>query len=148
MWSVIFSSAWGFFGGMVAWFSLNFVGAQILDVSNLRKKVRAELHFYTNISVDNTLPALTDEEREASLTFRRIASDVTGLSVSQSWPVSIYLQTMKIDLEKAAVGLIGFSNTITRTERVVHRDKIEEALALPRTNPPDYVATAAGAASR
>lgn len=139
MWDTILSTSWGFIGGLFAWFLVNFVGAEIVQISRLRREVRQHLHFFGNLSTYPKPQPFNDEEREASQLFRRKASEADALSKLRTRPTMIYLKLRGIDLEKAGPALTGFSNNITRTSRVIHRRWVESALALPYTDTYEYV---------
>jgi len=130
MWSVIAS----FLLGVGGWIVISFFAKPLLDFLNLRSQVHEEIIFTGNIGPMAEGTANYDKAVES---LRRLGAKVQATNVSVSSlpfvPLGWFLSMQGYDLVRAGRGLIGLSNSLTKTNgsRAHHINSIQAALKLP-----------------
>jgi hypothetical protein len=134
--SLMWSAFWPVFLGVVGWFVASFFGRPYLDFLSLRSQVQEEIIFTGNVG-PMTAHSTADYEKAVG-SLRRLGAKMQAMDVSAQ-PPRWFLSLLGFDLAKAGRNLIGLSNALTDDGRVLHVDKIEVALNLPRSSTDDYL---------
>jgi hypothetical protein len=142
MWPAIWPVLVTFALGGAGWFVANFFAKPFSDFLTLRSQVQEEIIFTDNVG---RMRADTADYEKAVDSLRRLGAKMQAmdvnlhtLSLAQA-PLRWFLTLLGFDLAKAGHNLIGLSNALTDDGRVLHVDKIEVALKLPRSSTDDYL---------
>ena len=130
---------------LVVWFAANFLGQPFIRFYRMRDEVQSSLILYANVSPvyersDPREHPDWDHFLEAQGTLRRLASQLKALALNHH-RLNRFLASLGYQLEEAASGVIGFSNTLAdpkarrRGELASNRDLIERSLKFRLTFP-------------
>ena len=136
MWSAIWPVLVTFALGGAGWFVASFFGKPFLDFLSLRSRVHEEIILTGNVGPMTAHHTAAYEKAVESL--RRLGAKMQAMDVSAQ-PPRWFLSLLGFDLATAGRNLIGLSNALTDDGRVLHVDKIEVALKLPRSSTDDYL---------
>jgi len=126
--------------GAVGWLITHLIANPLLTVWRLRAEVPEVIFKTANVGASGRLPE-EEEWKEARDLLRGLAARIIAANAIALPFVRWSLLRGGIDLQKAAQGLTGLSNSITATDgsRALHRAAIERALRLPRTDSDEYI---------
>ena len=130
----------GFIGGFVAWFCSNVFGRRIVELWDLRIEAHRFLYYYANVKFDRPPDARNADD--AQKCFRWLGARLDALRTSSPRVVIQLFVWWGYNLEGAATGLTGLSNTIApgREEAATgFRVQAQRALQLP-VNPDEQEA--------
>lgn len=118
--------------GGIGWGATHFVGAPLLGLRQLRRKIHVALFFTANISHRETDPGRYDQAVDE---LRRLAAELNALHHSATKVLKHYAGWMGYDLPRAVDGLTGLSNSLYDKEgrKAGFRFDVEDALDLPRS---------------
>jgi hypothetical protein len=122
----------GFVGGFIAWFCSNYLGRPLIRFLDLRAEAHTFLYYYANIKFDR--PPHSRNVEDAQKCFRWLASRLDALRTSSLRLILFLLRLRGYDLESAATGLTGLSNTLApdcEDDATSFRVQAQRALRLP-----------------
>ncbi len=127
----IASSAFGFVGGIVAWFATNYWGRALLRFWDLRHEAHKTMFIYANVSADH--PGSFARAGEGSDRLRQLGAKIDAIRAILPTPLRWYLHMRKYDLRMAASGLAGLSNSLGArdSDAVWFRVQAQRGLRLP-----------------
>jgi hypothetical protein len=91
--------------GIGGWFAANFIGKQMLDLSELRRSALRNAERYAFVSSHPSEVAIVT----ASKALVDSAVSLRTLSRTQYWLNTAYCRILRYDLELAAIGLLGLA---------------------------------------
>jgi hypothetical protein len=130
--TILVSSISGFVGGFVAWFCSNFFGRPIVKFLELRSEAHRFLYYYANINFDR--PPNSRNADDAQKCFRSLGARLDALRTSSPRPIRRLFVWLGYNLESAATGLTGLSNTLasgSEEAATKFRVQAQRALGLP-----------------
>jgi hypothetical protein len=110
--------------GVSAWVGTNFFAEPLLQFYKRRRSVRESLLYVANL--DREIKGYDEAYNE----LRRHAAALDALDETAPYLVKLYLKARGYDLAGAAIGLIGFANSIGSHDgsRGVFRGRVRKAL--------------------
>lgn len=135
--NVIFPAAIAGGFGAIGWVATNFFAAPLLKFYRTRTLVHESLIFTANVASFSE----KEEIQSARTELRRHASAIFALSATAPRQITNFLLKRGYNLELAAKGLIGFSNSVELDDgsKAIHRNQIEVGFHFPRTYSDDEI---------
>lgn len=134
---------------LFGWFLFNFFGSPLVRIFKMRDEIQSFLIRNDNLSAvdefDTSRKSHPSYEHslEAAKESRRLASELRALALVHRGLSNMLSSLVGFDLECAAGGLIGYSNTLAETkyrksgEFAANRQIVEDGLKLDRKIPED-----------
>ncbi|MGC1861057.1 MAG: hypothetical protein WA733_08015 [Methylocystis sp.] len=128
---MIESTVFGFIGGVVSWFAINYWGRTLSRFWDLRLEAHETIFFYSNISADHQASSANANDGRVQL--RKLGAKIDALRAVLPAPLRWCLRACHYDLRSAAQGLTGLSNSLGARESDVIRFRVQaqRALCLP-----------------